>query len=220
MRRVETSAPGEAEVSRHGDPPLPERAPPPRRAPSSRVDRASEEAALSCLNRGQRDEALKILMYAYGSRITQYAARMLRDRELAKDVRQQVFLKAFQQIDTFERRGTLLSWLCGIAHHRCLDELKRPATTRREPLDTLEDLAGDSALSESPSRIAKQRALERCLGKLQPHLRTQVLMRYFFGLSDAEIGELVGNTPGAVQRRVARILPRLRRCLCDEGGTR
>jgi RNA polymerase sigma factor (sigma-70 family) len=68
-----------------------------------------------------------------------------------------------------------------------------------------------------PDQTATRRALERCLEKLAPPLRSQVMMRYFLGLSYAEIGEEVGAPQGTVQVRVSRILPRLRRCLKGEG---
>src|SRR5690554_3169023 len=82
--------------------------------PRSRVDFAREESALACVRRGRLDEALKILMTAYGAPLTGFIVRIVRDPELAKDVRQQVFLAAFQRFETFEGRGSLWSWLCGI----------------------------------------------------------------------------------------------------------
>jgi RNA polymerase sigma-70 factor, ECF subfamily len=221
MRGVEISSPGEDGSSENSDPPPVKCGEtPPGRSPRSRVDRPGEEAALACLRRGRRDEALKILMTSYGAPITAFAVRILRDRELAMDVRQQVFLQAFQGIDTFEGHSSLWSWLCGITYYRCLDELKRPWHTAVDRLDAVDDLVGPPELSEISSRIAKQRALECCLGKLPEPMRAQALMRYFFGLSDAEIGELVGDTPGTVQKRISRILPRLRRCLRSEGVAR
>jgi len=164
---------------------------------------------------------LKILMTAYGAPLTAFALRILRDRELAKDVRQQVFLDAFQRIDTFEGRSSLWSWLCGIAYHRCLDELKR--ARRAGPvadLDVLDDLVGPSELVMKDDRAATRRALEQCLGKLPVAMRTQLLMRCFLGLSYAEISEVVGDAHGTVQVRLSRILPRLRRCLRSEGVAR
>jgi RNA polymerase sigma-70 factor (ECF subfamily) len=194
---------------------------PPSRPPSSRVDRAGEEAALACVRRGGRDEALKILMTIYGAPLTTFALRILRDRELAKDVRQQVFLDAFQRIDTFEGRSSLWSWLCGITYHRCVDELRRAKRAEMvDHLDVLNELGGSSELVMDEDRVAKQRALEQCLGKLSVPLRTQLLMRYYLGLSYPEIAEVIGDPHGTVQVRISRILPRLRRCLIDEGVLR
>lgn len=193
---------------------------PPKRSPRSRIDRPREEAALALLERGERTEALKILMACYATPITTFALRIVRDRELAKDVRQQVFLEAFQRIDTFERRSSLWSWLCAIACHRCLDELKRIRRRMVDSLDVLEGLAEPSEPLMDADRVAKQRALERCLAKLSPPMRTQVLMRCFLGLSYAEIGEVVGASPGTVQVRISRTLPELRRCLGKQGMDR
>lgn len=193
----------------------------PWQSPKSRVNQPVEEAALACVRQGRRDEALKALMAAYGAPLTAFALRILHDRELAKDVHQQVFLEVFQAIDRFESRGSLWSWLCSIAYHRCLDELRRVRRTDAiDQFDVLDGLAGTPHPTMDEEQIAKQRALEQCLGKLSVALRTQLLMRYFLGLSYVEIGEAVGAPHGTVQVRMSRILPQLRRCLRGEGVTR
>jgi RNA polymerase sigma-70 factor (ECF subfamily) len=162
-------------------------------------------------------------MTAYGAPLTAFIVRIVRDPELAKDLRQQVFLAAFQRIDTFEGRGSLWSWLCGIAYHGCLDELKRirrAGTVGFDELDALDGLVESSDGSMDPDHVARRRALEHCLGKLSDSMRAQLLMRCHLGLSHAEIGELVGDPHGTVQVRISRILPRLRRCLHREGVMR
>ena len=187
----------------------------------SRVDRAAEEAALACVRRGRRDEALKLLMTIYGSPITGFILRIVRNRATADDLRQQVFLDAFHGIEKFQERSSLWSWLCRIAYHRCVDELRH---TRRERVvdgfNVLDGLVGQSDTMMDTDRGAKRRALEQCLGKLPALVRSQLLMRYFFGLSYMEIGEAIGAPPGTVQVRMSRILPQLRRCLHGEGITR
>jgi RNA polymerase sigma-70 factor, ECF subfamily len=191
------------------------------RPPKSRVDCSAEEAALAHVRRERPDEALKILMKAYGTPIIEFAHRIVRNRELASDVSQQVFLEAFQGFAKFEGRSSLWSWLCSIACHRCLDELRRlRRASTGDDLEVLDDLAGQLDPMMDADRAAKRRALEQCLGQLPPAMRTQLLMRCFFGLTYAEIGQTVGATHSAVQVRISRILPRLRRCLRGEGLTR
>ena len=80
------------------------------RPPKSRADRSSEEAVLACVRRGRPDEALTLLMNTYGAPILAFALRVIRNHELAKDVRQQVFLEAFQGINRFQGRSSLWSW--------------------------------------------------------------------------------------------------------------
>lgn len=163
-------------------------------------------------------------MMAYGDPLTAFAVRVVRDVELAKDIRQQVFLQALKSIGNFQGRSSLWSWLCGIAYHRCLDELKRFRRSKLmvscEDSEGLEEALGEPDVTMDEDRVAKRRALERCLGKLAPRLRAQLLMRYYFGLSYQEIGELVGVPHGTVQVRISRILPELRSCLRSEGMDR
>jgi RNA polymerase sigma-70 factor (ECF subfamily) len=196
--------------------------PPASQPPRSRVvDPTAEESALADVRAGRVDRAVKTLMNAYGLPLLGFALRLVRDLELAKDIRQQVFLEAFQGINQFEGRGSLWSWLCGITNHRCLDELRK--RRRRQPLDdfdVLEGLPGDPDPLMDGERAGKRRALEQCLGKLPDALRSQLLMRCFLELSFVEIAELMEISQGTVQVRVSRVLPKLRRCLRGEGVAR
>ena len=81
------------------------------------MDLSTEEAALAAAGCGQRHQALKILMTAYGDAITAVALRVVRDPEVAEDICQQVFLEVFQRISKFKGRS-LWCWLCSIAYRR------------------------------------------------------------------------------------------------------
>ncbi|HEU4726738.1 MAG TPA: sigma-70 family RNA polymerase sigma factor [Kofleriaceae bacterium] len=189
--------------------------------PRSRANQAVEHEALACVHRGQTQRALALLLDAYGSAVTAIAVRVLRNPELAKDVRQQVFLEAFQGFARFEGRGSLLGWLCGITYHRCLDELRR--RKRIAPSDAfqvVDELDREPDPAMDANRAANRRALEHCLAKLPPRVQAQVLMRYLEGMSYVEIGQIVQEPSGTVQVRISRILPRLRRCLRGEGVER
>lgn len=195
------------------------RNPPSQRVPKSRVDHTAEASALSAARAGRSSEAVKILMRAYGEPITAFALRMLRETELANDVRQQVFLEAFQGLEKFREAGSLWSWLCGIAYHRCLDELRRNRRNGAvEDLDILDRFEGH--IDPPVDHVAERRALERCLAKLSASMRSQLLMRCFLGMSYMEIADIVNVPHSTVQVRISRILPRLRRCLRKQGVAR
>lgn len=195
--------------------------PPPKRARQPRIDRKAEEEALEALQQGRRKQVIKILAITYGSAITSFALRLVRNPEAAEDIRQQVFIEAFQGIDKFERRSSLWSWLCAIAYHRAMDELKKnkrlAAPSDFDVWDVLAKLP-DTAMDDG--RLEKRRALEHCLGKLEVTMRAQVLMRLYYDLSYAEIGEAIGEAHGTVQVRISRILPRLQKCLREKGFAR
>lgn len=188
--------------------------------PSSRtrIDRQAEDEVLACLRRNQPEEALQILMKVYGPAITGFIFRMLRHRETAEDVRQQVFLEAFQGITTFQGRSSCYTWLTKIAYHRSLDAIKR-----RRRIEAHDDFDVLNALHWQPDPLmdegvaAKRRALEHCLGKLPETARAEVLMRLYFDLSYAEIEKISGASAGTIQMRVNRLLPKLRQCLQAKG---
>lgn len=198
-----------------------------RPAVRSRVEAEREAEALAHERAGRRDDAIRVLMRTYGDGVRGYARNVLGDDELAKDVRQQVFIEAWRHLDQFAGRASLWSWLCGIAYHRCVDAARRRGRSRGREValdpgvvDVLEAASGTSERSMSPEAQARREALARCLARLPDAMRAQVLMRYVDGLSHGEIGAIVGDTAGTVQIRLARILPRLHRCLRAAGETR
>ncbi|HVV82335.1 MAG TPA: sigma-70 family RNA polymerase sigma factor [Kofleriaceae bacterium] len=191
---------------------------------TGRVDEAREQAVLALWKRGRRDEAFRALMDLYGGPLLAYARRIARDDETARDVRQQVFLEVWRGLDRFEARATLWTWLCAITHNRCLDAGRRQGRiVAGEVAVDFEVLAAAADPSEpptSPGLTHQRQALEHCLRKLPESIRQQVLMRAYQGLSYDEIGTIVGDPAGTVQVRVARALPKLRRCLRAQGVDR
>lgn len=191
--------------------------------PSSRLSRINlqaEEKVLALLRAGHKDQAVELLMATYGESILAFIARTLRNREAAEDVRQQVFLQAFQGIEKFESRSSLWTWLCSIASRQALDELKRNKRAEVHSFEAWDALAVQPDPSMDKALVIKRRALEQCLGKLSGSSRMQVLMRMYLELSYAEIGEVFEEAHSAVQVRISRILPELQQCLRKKGFAR
>src|SRR5262249_4728863 len=147
--------------------------------------------------------------------------RVLGDAPLADDVFQEVFVQAHESLPSYRRQARLISWLLGIANHRCLDAIKarRRHIVRFAPVDEVEnDRASDGLdavqlLHEGRMSVA----LEECLAELAPRTRMAVLLRYHNGLSYEDMGRLLGEKPATLQARVARALPVLRQCLVARG---
>ena len=179
-----------------------------------------ERAALAALDRGSPDEALAILMRAYGTAVYRYCRQMVTDDDLAQEVHQMTFVQAHEGLVRFARRSSLKTWLFGIARHRCLDLLKmhRRRHKRFGPIEEAPDLPEPASSAEDRlSERSVARVLESCLRGLAPRVRTAVLLRYQQGLSYPEIARLSNEKAPALQVRVARALPLLRRCLEEKG---
>lgn len=179
-----------------------------------------ERAALAALDRGSLEEALSVLMRNYGTGVYRYCRQMVGDEDLAEEIRQMTFVQAFEGLSKFARRSSLRTWLFGIARHRCLDLMKM-TRRRRKRFGSLEEAPElpepGRNMEEHLAERSRARALEGCLQNLAPRVREAVLLRFQQGLSYPEIARLSGENAPALQVRVARALPVLRRCLEEKG---
>lgn len=179
-----------------------------------------ERAALAALDRGKIDDALVVLMREYGTAVYRYCRQMVTDDDLAQEVQQMTFVQAHEGLARFGRRSSLKTWLFGIARHRCLDILKmhRRRTKRFGPIEEAPEMPEPvSSVEDRLSERSVARILESCLRGLAPRVRTAVLLRYQQGLSYPEIARLSNEKAPALQVRVSRALPLLRRCLEEKG---
>jgi RNA polymerase sigma-70 factor (ECF subfamily) len=194
----------------------------PWQPPKSRADRDAEARALALYREGQHARAITILMDLYATPLLAVIQRSVHDAELAKDIRQVVFLQAVSDLATFEGRGSVWGWLCGIADHRSIDAVRRARVrgadkqASAEILDQLPDPT-EPGFTRDPAVL---RALEHCLHKLPDALRSEVLMRYTSGLTYQEIAEAQHKPASTVQIRVSRGLAKLRDCMRRKGVER
>jgi RNA polymerase sigma-70 factor, ECF subfamily len=159
--------------------------------------------------------ALRCLMRRHGTSVYRYCREALRDAVLAEDVQQQVFLAAFLALPKFGGRSSVRTWLFAIARNRVLDAAKSRKRAQKhvehEAAEELADprpLAGDSLDDE---RLRS--ALIECIGKLQPHVQSAVLLRYQQSFTYEEMAEVCDEKPGTLQAQVMRAMPVLRNCI-------
>ncbi len=189
-------------------------------AAETRAGVTPDERAKEALSQGDRRRALCILMEAYGETLHRYCHKVLRKSPLADDVHQLVFIQAFEDLASFSGASSFRPWLYAIANHRCLDALK--ASRRWFSRFVLEDELPDE---EDPAPTGEEQAhwkstaeaLSVCLGKLKPHVRIAVVLRYQEGFSYEEMAEICREKPATLQARVARVMPLLRVCLENKG---
>lgn len=142
--------------------------------------------------------------------------RMVRRRDVAEDVLQDVFVKVWQQAGQYDRiRGRPLAWLVSIARYRAIDLQRsgRPviALTEKqlesEPSLQLPDPNDDAAA------LGLGAALLRCFEEIAVPQRRCLVLAYREGLTHAEISRAVGEPLGTVKSWVRRSLVSLRRCI-------
>jgi RNA polymerase sigma factor (sigma-70 family) len=188
----------------------------------------SDGAVLRLLARGAKREALRLLMMEHGTAVLSFCVRVLgeKDRSLAEDVRQQVFLHVYRDLDKFEPRASLRTWIFAIANHRCLDAM-RACQRRRDLFTSIEQIDCESVVDSDPhfseesiDRKRRSKILEECLSRLPIDARMALILRFCHDMSYTEIAEITGESSGAIQVRVKRSLPRLRTALLRRLGQR
>jgi RNA polymerase sigma-70 factor (ECF subfamily) len=184
---------------------------------------AAESRAHEALGRSDHRAALTVLMDAYGDDIYRFCRRLTGDAQLAEDLRQVIFMQAFEDLARLAPRSTLRAWLYGIARHRCLDACKgrRRWRKRFHLTDAVPEQAEPTTANPADAldQTALQRALAHCLDKLDVELRMLILMRYHDGLSYTELSGAFKAEPATLQARVTRAMPGLRRCVGGQGVT-
>jgi len=167
----------------------------------------------SLLGNGDSEGALQLLMLHYGQDVYQLCRRIVRDSTLAEDVRQQVFLSAYQDLPRFECRSRFRSWLLGISYHRALDALK---SRRRRELREVEFAEHTDVYDPGPSALESidgmrlRAVLDGVLGNLGEPARAAVVMRFHQERTFEEMAAICDEDAAVLRNRVSRALRRLR----------
>jgi RNA polymerase sigma-70 factor (ECF subfamily) len=148
-----------------------------------------------CL-RGDRGAA-EALIERYQRPVFNIARRMVAQPEDARDVAQNVFLKAFQHLATFDARYPFRGWIGRIAVNESLDWL-----AARRPGEPLDEEWPDAGSGTGTDGIDLARAVDRALARLEPHYRSVVVLFYFLDLSYREIGRLLELPEKTVKSRL------------------
>lgn len=165
----------------------------------------------------QRDHtAFEQLYRRYVDRVYRYCYVHTGDSRDAEDLTAQTFLAALEGIGRYQRRGSFAAWLFGIARRKCNDHHRRRYQRPRVPLAAAGEL-DDPAAPDLEQGAADQRLLaciHQALGSLSPDRREALRLRFWGGLSTAEIAHVMGRREGAVKMLVSRAVADLRtRCL-------
>jgi RNA polymerase sigma-70 factor (ECF subfamily) len=161
--------------------------------------------------------ALEILYERYATQVFSLALAMLRDRDQAADLTQEVFLLVWRHAAIYRPTGSARSWLLRLVRNRAIDEMRR--TRRRQHWRTSAPAAlathGTSLTSELLDVIVRQEVREAVAALPELH-REALLLAFFHGLSHHEIAIRLQTPLGTIKARIRRALLTLRHQLLDK----
>jgi RNA polymerase sigma-70 factor, ECF subfamily len=154
-------------------------------------------------------DELRELYRRYSGELYGFALNALTDRELAEEVVQDVFARAWRRAADYDpQRGSVRTWLYAITRNRIVDARRRaaarPGLARDEPREVPSEL--DLELEQAVLRWQMAAALTR----LSPEHREVIRLAHYGGLSLREISERKGIPLGTVKSRTSYALRTLR----------
>ncbi len=187
---------------------------------------AQDEAALiRAAQRGDHD-AFAQLVRAHDQAVLRLALNLLRNPEDARDVYQEVFLRAYRNLGQFRFQCRFHTWVYRIAANLCLDQLRRRRVRKEQTaapggqteagrLDTLPDR--DSGRDPERHVLSKEAGerIEAALGILTPRERMVFQLRHFEGMRLKAIGEILGASEEAAKNCLFRATQKMRAALGD-----
>lgn len=159
--------------------------------------------------------AIEQLYAAHHAEIYNYLARMVRDDELAADLTQETFVKAYRAFDTLLDTKRARAWLYQIAGRTALDELRRRRIVRFVPWAG--ESRGTAASAEELVLRGRLSAdLERALAAIPPRQRQAIILAEIGELTGMELAEALGVTHVAARALLTRGRESLRQALAVE----
>ena len=162
-------------------------------------------------------QAFESLMLRYQDRLIGFFFHLVRDRTLAEDMAQEVFLRVYRSRERYSAQARFSTWLFRIAHNLASNQRRGIARRREIPLSG--NSASDGEFSSEDQNLAEKSALmptrqidskemqeivREALGSLNERQRTAVLLHKFEGMSYQDIGDVMGLNVVAVKSLISR----------------
>ena len=190
---------------------------------ASQPQEATEQLIEGCL-RGEQ-HAWDLIVERYWRKVFNVAYKFVGRHDLAEDLTQEIFLKIFKALGTFDRRANFQTWLISVSRNLCIDHY-RSVRKELEMVDRSVDAADVSAVSAEPDALVtlerrdRRAMLHRALARLPDTLRAAVLLRDIQELSYQEIADRLTLPEGTVKSRINRgrkeLARQIRRVMADE----
>ena len=166
--------------------------------------------------------AFEMIVRKYQLPMLNYVSRMVHEREMALDVSQEVFLRAYASLSSFRPEFKFSTWLFRIASNFLIDHWRKkkvPTVSLDQPMDDTDDGCHLQVADEKASVIRDlelkelRTRLESAMDCLPVHLRELFIWRHVTGMSYEEMAEIKKLPVGTVKNRVFQAKEMMRKLL-------
>ena len=184
--------------------------------PFADLSAVSDADLITLVTRGDQD-ALEVLYERYSRAVYSFSLRIVGDAQVAEEILQEVFVRAWQQGGSFQAaRGSLITWLLSITHNLSIDEVRRrkrrpQKADAEEPETILASLPDEGSDVEEEVWLSSLRvSIQDALQQLPAAQREAIELAYFQGLTQREIAEVLGEPLGTIKTRMRLGMLKLR----------
>lgn len=173
---------------------------------------------VQCFRVSQTGKEYEELYRRYYMSVLNYCTKMVKEREAAFDLTQEIFVKIGERLHQLKMEDRFESWLFRIAHNSCMDYLKKQ---KRYGIQLLDEQYDTIAVTFDEEAAWQQERMLECL-ELALHsasceIKQLLISKYYENKSIKEIQELSGLSESAIKMRLARARKGLLRALKGAG---
>lgn len=172
-----------------------------------------DDALVISRARQGEESAFAELLRRYRAPVFNLCLRMLKNRDDAEDLAQDVFIKVFAMLDRYDERYAFRSWLFKIAANQCIDFIRKnrvkllsldePVSYRGDEIEREFPDEGPTPADELASKELSE-LLREITDELPPHYRSMIVLRHQEHLSYEEIAQVMDLPLGTVKARIHR----------------
>ena len=150
------------------------------------------------------------LMRRYKRPVVNFVYRLLGSAEDAQDIAQDVFIRVYQNIDTYRPETKFSTWLFALARNAAIDRLRWRKRHPTEPLESAPQLMASSGTAEQVAAREIGEEIATAVAKLPEDQRVALVLSEYHGLSYAEIAGVMRCSEKSVESRLYRAKQTLR----------
>ena len=150
------------------------------------------------------------LMQRYKCPVVSFVYRMLGSAEDAQDVAQDVFVRVYQNLDTYRPETKFSTWVFALARNAAIDHWRWRKRHPTEPIESAPQVAAPSGATEDVEAREIGDQIAAAVAKLPEDQRTALVLAEYHGLSYAEVAEVMHCSEKSVESRLYRAKQTLR----------
>ena len=169
-----------------------------------------EEELVASLKSGDQ-QAMAILYDNYSAALLGVINRIVDDREAAEDILQEVFVKIWKNISSYDRsKGKLFTWLINIARNASIDSTRVKDYNIKSKIQSIDNSVRSINRQYNVSTHVDHIGLRNIVEKLKPEYRVLVDKLYFEGYTQEEAAEELDIPLGTIKTRIRAAISQLR----------